>query len=65
MIIRISDIRQSGYCVSGARDWFNRHGLDFKDFLKNGIESKTLLEEGDELARKVVTEAQRRQNDGR
>lgn len=63
MIIRIDDIRKSGYCVKGAKQWFAAHGLDFKDFLKNGIDAETLCKAGDGLAQKVV--AERRARDGR
>lgn len=52
--ITIDDIRQAGHCVRGTRDWFDQHGLDFKDMLKNGIEESEFLDTGDALAQQVV-----------
>lgn len=62
-IIRIGDIRQAGFCVKGARTWFTRHGLDFKQFLRFGMPASELIAKGDGLAQKVV-EA-KRARDGR
>lgn len=52
--ITITDIRAAGHCARGAKAWFERHDLDFKDFLKNGIEEEELLKSGDALAVRVV-----------
>ncbi len=54
MIITINDVRAAGHCVRGARDWFERHGLDFRDFLKSGISEEAFLASGDALAARVV-----------
>ena len=54
MIITITDIRQAGHCVAGARGWFHSYGLDFRDFLKHGIDAETFLATGDALAQQVV-----------
>jgi hypothetical protein len=53
--ITIDDIRKTGHCVAGARDWFSRHDLDFRDFLRNGISEQKFLASGDVLAAEVVT----------
>ncbi len=55
MIVKITDIRATGHCTLGIRRWFNSRGLDFHDFMRNGIESETLLATGDGLAKRVVT----------
>jgi arsenate reductase-like glutaredoxin family protein len=52
--ITIADIQASGHCVRGARRWFEQHGLDFADFLKNGITIEEFLKSGDGLAEIVV-----------
>lgn len=62
-VIRIADIRAAGFCVKGARNWFELHGLDFKAFLRDGMPASTLIEKGDGLAKKVVEH--RRNRDGR
>lgn len=46
-IITVTDIRQAGHCATGIRDWFERQGFDFRDFLKNGIDEDRLRATGD------------------
>lgn len=53
-IITVSDLRRLGYCVAGQKRWFQANGMDFTDFLKNGISTDEFLEQGDGLARKAV-----------
>lgn len=60
MIITMRDIRAAKMCSGGARRFFDRHGLDWKDFLDNGIESEIVLATGDAMARKVVEVANER-----
>lgn len=54
MQITITDIRLAGHCVSGARDWFRAYDLDFRDFIRNGIDSEVLLATGDAMAVQVI-----------
>jgi arsenate reductase-like glutaredoxin family protein len=58
-IVRVKHIRQAGYCASGARAWFQRHGIDYPDFLKNGIDAERILAIGDHLGSVVVECAKR------
>lgn len=46
-IVTITDVRRAGYCAPGIRTWFESMGLDFRDFLKNGIDIERLRETGD------------------
>ena len=46
--------QRAGFCRSGAREWFQRHGLDWRDFVQNGIPAETLEATGDGLALAVV-----------
>lgn len=39
--ITIEDFRPAGICPR-ARFWFARHGLDWRDFVKNGIDLANL-----------------------
>lgn len=48
MMITIADFRACGVCPR-ARFWFERHGLDWRDFAKNGIELAALRATGDQL----------------
>lgn len=61
MKITIDDVRRSGYCVKGAKGWFAARGLDFRSFLKNGIDEETFIEKGDELALRVVEQKRKRE----
>jgi hypothetical protein len=58
--ITIDDVRLAGHCVAGARDWFDRHGLDFRDFIRNGIAEERFLAAGDAIAAEIVKAKQDR-----
>lgn len=55
--VRIKHIRQANYCASGTRAWFERYGLDYTDFLKNGIDAERILAVGDHFGLVVVERA--------
>ena len=57
-IITVADLRPY-HCVTGIRRWFELHGLDFADFLKNGIDAEALLATGDALAINAVERIRR------
>lgn len=44
VIVRMGDGRQLRYCARGVRELFARYGLDYSDFLQNGISAEKLLE---------------------
>lgn len=54
LIITMQDVKEAGHCASGCRRWFHAHGLDFRAFMRGGIDAKTFLEKGDGLAQQVV-----------
>lgn len=54
MIITMTHVRQSGMCSKGARAFFLRHGLDWSEFIKNGLDESLILATGDAMAKKVV-----------
>lgn len=54
VIVRMKHIRQAKLCSDGARGFWARHGLDWTDFLRNGIDAEKLLATGDAQAIKVV-----------
>ncbi len=41
-IVRHRHCRELGYCNRGMRAWAARVGLDWADFLKNGIDAEIL-----------------------
>lgn len=38
-----------GFCRGKSRDWFRAHGLDWADFVANGIDAERLEATGDAL----------------
>ena len=64
MIVTVTDIRRAGHCVPGIWRWFNAQGLDFRDFLTNGIDAEILAatKDGfaDDVLKKIVYGQERR-----
>ncbi len=60
--ITVSDTRLAGHCVSGVREWFKAYNLDFRDFIKNGIDAEEFLATGDALAERIVALKLEREN---
>jgi hypothetical protein len=56
--VTIQDARELGFCVGGTRSFMERHGLDFKAFLRDGLDATDLLATGDAMAERVVVHAQ-------
>lgn len=46
--------RKPGFCVTKSREWAKRNGIDFKDFMRNGIDAEVLTATGDGLALRLV-----------
>lgn len=44
VIVQMEHCRELRYCARGVRELFARYGLDYTDFLNNGIDSDKLLE---------------------
>ncbi len=64
MIVTINHCRAAGHCPRGIRDWFISHGLNFGDFLRNGIAEELFLSFGDAQAANVVSRAKERGHNG-
>ena len=65
VIVTITDIRLAGHCVSGTRDWFQAYDLDFREFIRNGMDSDVLLATDDALAKQVIErKLERESNNG-
>lgn len=54
LVITIDDVRTAGYCTRGAKKWFDGYGLDFRDFLENGIPADRFLATGCAMAHDTV-----------
>lgn len=59
MIVTHADMRAVGYCNRGGRDFFASHGLDWADFVRNGIDSDVLRALNDAMADKVIEQAEK------
>jgi hypothetical protein len=51
-------MRALGYCARGTRQFFRRHGLDYLDFVRHGIDASALRNTGDAMALRVVNLAE-------
>lgn len=60
--VRIEDARAIKYCVSGVRRFFGMHGLDFAQFVEQGIPADELPQD-DYLAQQVIAQAMRREGE--
>jgi len=49
--------RANGFCARGGRAWFARHGMDWLDFVRNGIDAEKLLATGCGFALALVEHA--------
>ena len=60
-VVTIDHVRAVGLCVNGTRTWFARHDLDFRVFLREGLDADTLLATGDAMALRVVEHARQQE----
>jgi hypothetical protein len=54
MKIYMRHVREVFMCSRGARQFFDRHELNWTDFLRNGIDAEIIEATGDAMALKVV-----------
>lgn len=61
--IYVRDLQRLGYCVrsqlpgggvTGQKEWFERHGFDFRAVIKEGVLASEFLEKGDGIAEIAV-----------
>ena len=50
IIVTMKHVRAANMCSRGARQWFASRGLDYNDFLKNGLPISRVDAIGDALA---------------
>jgi len=50
----LSDLRKVKYCVSGSKDFFVKHGLDWKYFCRHGLPAEVFESTGDAMAIKLA-----------
>ena len=54
MKIYMSDLRKAKMCANGARSFAGRNGIDWTDFLKNGIDISKIENIDDAMVQQVV-----------
>lgn len=63
--VYVRHLRSAGYClIPGGREWFEHHNLDWRSFIKNGIELETLQRIDDVMCQRVCREALKEYDNG-
>lgn len=57
MIITIQDLRKAKMCNKGVRQFAKLHGLDWNNFIKNGIDEKEVAHIENAMAQRVIEAA--------
>ena len=60
--VYLKDVSNAGYCMRGARAWFRSHGLDFRDFVRNGVSREVFMGTKCHLAQDIVKKKDEREN---
>ena len=61
VMARACDLRPCGFCIPGARDFFDAHGLDWRAFVRGpGVPAAALEATGDHKGRQVAEAARAR-----
>lgn len=60
VIVKMSDVRAIHGCARGARYFCQTHGIDWTDFLENGVDAEVLEETGDHMALQLTAYARKR-----
>jgi hypothetical protein len=58
----VRHVRAEKLCLRGARKWFAHAGLDWGNFVANGIAASKLVETGDAMVKGPVARAQAEAN---
>lgn len=60
--VTMADIMKAGHCISGTGRWFETQELDYRKFVREGVEASALLRKGDGFAVIVVGKKLEREN---
>lgn len=60
VLVRLEHMRSLRYCSRGARDFFERNGLDWATFIKEGLPVEQIEATGDAMALKLAEVARGR-----
>lgn len=56
----MADVRAAKLCSRGSRAWCKQNGIDWNDFVANGIPARVLEETGDPIVAEVASIARAR-----
>ena len=59
--VTMRHVRQCKMCSRGARAFFDRHGLDWSEFLRIGVPVEAVEQTGDAMALQVAAAARAEQ----
>ena len=62
LVITMTDIRKSGHCARGAKQWFDANGIDFRAHLANGTPAPELIATGDGMVLRMIRLTLRRRH---
>lgn len=54
LVIKVEDMAARGYCLAGQKRFCEANGIDFRDYVRNGIPASRLLATGDAMAIEAV-----------
>lgn len=54
VIIHIQDAAELKYCIRGQKEFFKRHGLNFRKWVTEGLDEEEFLKTGDAMALRLV-----------
>jgi len=57
-----SDVMAVSFCNRGAREFCVKHGIDWGDFVRNGIEVSKVTHIDDAMLKRAITAAEAREN---
>lgn len=60
--VLLADARGLKYCLKGVRAFCTRHEIDFKAFVKCGVDESVLLNINDAMAHALVDAARKRES---
>lgn len=61
----LSDSKGTGFCPSGQRAFCEAHGIDWRDYCKNGVMASKLIEADDSMAARLVEKARENRKQGK
>lgn len=54
MKVKLEHARRLHYCSSGIRQFCSKYNIDFRDFIRNGIDAKELEKLDDGLSNRMI-----------